>query len=150
MTSAVPDEDLPGGGGGAYCARGETRGYYQEVLECLSGNGLYWRIICGEGVEIDVNPTRVLVKSGGSTVEVSSGSTLIKKGDCSVEVSGESVLVKNGDDVSLDLLPDKILSRAPVLEHTGNLRVDGSISVRDGLLFHGAAMIAGQPYPPTP
>lgn len=97
MSSATPDEDLPGGGGGgAHCANGETRGFYQVLLECRSGNGLYWRLICDD-IQVDINPDRVLIQHGANvTVEVRS---------------------------------DKIITRAPVLEHHGNISIDGDVHI---------------------
>lgn len=110
MTTAIPDDDLPGGGGG-HCASGETHGYYQELFECRSGNGLYWRLICDD-IEVDINPDRVLIKNG-TNIEVS--------------ISSGGVLVKNGPNVSLEVLPDKIVTKAPLLEHFGNFRIHGQL-----------------------
>jgi hypothetical protein len=118
--SAIPDEDLPGGSpGDDYCAQGEMRGYFSDLLECRSGNGLFYRLLCNDSVEFDINPDRVLVRHG----------------QVRLEVRQDRLLMSNGADVELRLEDDRIVSRAPRFEHTGEFHVvagGSSLSLIDG------------------
>ncbi len=101
---ADPDPDLPGGGGGDHCGSGESHGFFLDIHECRSGNGLFYRLILGENIEFDIHPTRVLVRHG---------------------------------DVRLEVRADKIVTSAPVLEHTGRLNVTGDVEVTGNVAVNG-------------
>jgi hypothetical protein len=68
MSIAIPDVDLPTGSSG--CSISEIKGMQLVVTECANQGGLFWRISCGDSVEIDVTDKRVRIKNENTFFEV--------------------------------------------------------------------------------
>lgn len=93
---AEPDPDLPGGGDGDHCGSGESHGFFLDIHECRSGNGLFYRLMLGDNIEFDIHPQRVLLRHG---------------------------------EVRMEVRADKIITEAPLLEHTGKMKVIGDLEI---------------------
>ena len=110
MSIAIPDGDLPGGGGGSgNCSYAEMEGFQTVVTECSTQGGLFWRVTAPNNVEIDVTDEEITLKNGIITLKVFNNKVQII-----------SDIQSEGD-----------------MTHTGNVNIEGDVNITGRLYVNG-------------
>ena len=63
MTIAIPDPDLPFNSGGFNCGVSEVEGMQVVAEECRNQSGLFWRVSCGNNIELDITDENLKIRA---------------------------------------------------------------------------------------